>query len=452
MPVEFPRNERAERVIARLEAQGYDACAVGGCVRDALLGRRPHDWDIGTSARPEETLRCFADCMVLETGIRHGTVTVVLEGEPIEVTTYRTETGYADGRHPDRVAFVRRLEDDLARRDFTINAMAWHPARGLTDRFGGREDLAAGRIRCVGDPARRFREDALRILRGLRFAAVCGFTVEPQTARAMREEQGGLRSVAAERVNAELSRLLTGSDAARVLREFADLLAGVLPEIAPMRGFAQNNPHHCWDVWEHTLHALQVSAPDSAVRWTLLFHDSGKPPTYREDEKGIGHFPGHPAVSERLADQAMRRLKFDTGTRERIDRLVKLHDIPAENDPRFVRRWLNRLGEGDFRRLLEVKRADTLAQAPAYRPPRLAMLDGLEATLESVLQQQDCFRLKDLAVNGRDLLAAGLPEGPAVGRTLRFLLDGVIDGRLPNKKEALLAALRESGPGRRGAE
>ena len=439
----FPISKKASQVIARLEECGYEACAVGGCVRDALLGRVPQDWDIATAAAPEETIRCFAGCPALETGIRHGTVTVLWEGEPFEITTYRVESGYADSRHPDRVVFVRRLEDDLARRDFTINAMAWGPSRGLVDLFGGRADLAARRVRCVGEASRRFREDALRILRGLRFAAGYGFSVETETARAMHGQQGRLRLIAAERVYAELDRLLTGGDAARILREFAEILGTVLPEIAPMRGFQQNNPHHCWDVWEHTLHALAASGPDRLVRWALLLHDSGKALAYREDENGVGHFPGHPAVSERLADQALRRLKSDTETRERVCRLVKLHDIPAQDDPRFVRRWLHRLGEADFRRLLQVKRADTLAQHPAYQPPRLAMLTGLEATLETVLCQRECFQLKDLSVNGRDLLAAGYPQGPLIGRALRFLLDGVMEGRLANERQALLTAAEE---------
>ena len=438
--MDFPLSAQAGQAIARLEERGYETCVVGGCVRDALLGHIPHDWDIGTSALPEETMRCFAGCTVIETGVRHGTVTVVLDGEPLEITTYRVETGYTDGRHPDRVEFVRRLADDLSRRDFTINAMAYHPARGLTDLFGGREDLAAGIIRCVGTPSRRLREDALRILRGLRFAACCGFSVEPDTARAMRQEQGRLREIAAERVKGELDRLVTGRDAARVLREFAEVVGTVLPEIVPMRGFPQNNPHHCWDIWEHTLHAVEASEPDLLVRWAILFHDSGKALTYTEDENGVGHFRGHPAVSERLADRAMRRLRFDTDMRERVCRLVKLHDIPAENDPRFVRRWLNRLGEEDFRRLLQIKRADTLAQNPFYQPPRLELLRGLEETLRTVLRERDCFRMRDLAVNGNDLLAAGVPEGPAVGAALRFFLDNVIEGRLPNEKAALLDA------------
>ncbi len=441
---EFPvirLSPAAEAVIARLEENGFEACAVGGCVRDALRGATPHDWDIAAAALPEETIRCFSDCPVIETGLRHGTVTVLWEGEPVEITTYRVEKGYTDGRHPDGVAFVRRLEDDLARRDFTVNAMAYHPVRGLTDLFGGRADLAAGIIRCVGETDRRFREDALRILRGLRFAACLGFTVERETARAMRGEQGRLRGISAERVNAELCRLLTGRDAAGVLRAFADVIGTVLPEIAPMRGFLQNNPHHCRDVWEHTLAALDASPPDLLIRLALLFHDSGKPFTYTEDAAGVGHFHGHPAVSERLADQAMRRLRFDTAARERVCRLVKAHDVPAENRPRFVRRWLNRLGEEDFRRLLAVKRADTLGQAPLYQPPRLAVLDGLEQTLKETLRGKECFRMKDLAVGGRDLLAHGIPEGPAVGEALRFLLDGVLDGRFPNEREPLLEAL-----------
>ena len=439
--MDFPFSAQAGRVIARLEEQGYEAYAVGGCVRDALLGRTPHDWDIATSALPEETARCFADCRVLETGARHGTVTVLLDGEACEVTTYRVEAGYTDGRRPDQVKFVRRLEDDLARRDFTINAMAYHPVRGLVDLFGGRADLDAGRIRCGGEARRRFQEDGLRILRGLRFAAAYGFIIEEATARAMREERERLHLIAAERVNVEFRRLLTGRDAPRILREFAPVFGVFLPEIRSMWGFEQRNPHHCWDVWEHTLRALESAGSDFLVRAAVLFHDSGKPSTYTQDGAGIGHFYGHPAVSERLADEALRRLKFDTDTRKRIVRLVKYHDVSIDNQPGCVRRWLNRLGEEDFRRLLQIKRADTLAQAPLYQPPRLELLAGLEGTLQTVLAQQDCFRLRDLAVNGRDVLAAGIPSGPAVGEALRYLLDGVIDGRFPNERAALAGAL-----------
>lgn len=430
--------------IRRLEEQGFEAAAVGGCVRDLLLGREPHDWDLTTSALPEQTAGCFAERPLLGVGMKHGTVTVLWDEMPLEITTYRVEDGYTDGRRPDQVRFVRRLQDDLARRDFTVNAMAYHPVRGVLDPFGGEEDLAAGRLRCVGNPALRFREDALRIFRALRFAAVYGFAVEQDTARALHQEKAGLRRIAAERIREELCRMLVGKDVGPVLAEYGDVMAETMPLLAPMRDFDQRNPHHDKDVWTHTVSALAQSPGELTVRLVLLFHDAGKPESFTLDEQGVGHFYGHPARSAVIADQTMRDLRFDNETRTRVCRLVEMHDAPLDTMPRTVRRWLRRLGEEDFRRMLQIKRADTLAQAPAYQPPRLAMLDNVQREMERILSQQACFSLRDLAVNGRDLIEAGVPEGPAVGRTLTWLLDQVVDGTLPNDREALLGTLEIS--------
>lgn len=289
--------EHAARAVAALEAAGYQTWAVGGCVRDSLRGAAPHDWDLCTAARPDQMQAVFAGERVLETGLRHGTLTLLTEGGPIEITTFRTDGGYSDGRHPDGVRFVGSVEDDLARRDFTIGAMAWHPQRGLCDPYGGLDDLQEGILRAVGDPDARFAEDALRILRGIRFASRLGFAVERETAAAMRRQAARLNGIAAERVRGELTGLLCGRFVHRALRMFADLIGVVLPELTPMFGCAQRNPHHLYDVWEHSIRAAAQVPADPVLRWAALLHDCGKPACKTVDEQGIGHFYGHPAVS-----------------------------------------------------------------------------------------------------------------------------------------------------------
>ena len=431
-------------LIARLGGQGFPAYAVGGCVRDALLGRTPHDWDVCTAARPEQVKAALPKLRTLDTGLRHGTVTVLLSGGPVEVTTFRRDGGYSDHRRPDAVAFTGDLCADLRRRDFTINAMAWDGAR-LVDPCGGREDLARGVLRAVGDPAARFGEDALRILRALRFAAVYGFAVEEETARALTAARGDLRFVAAERVRAELWKLLPGG-CAPVLRAFAPVFAVVLPELAPMFGFDQRNRHHIYDVWEHTLHALAAAPADPLLRLALLLHDCGKPACFSLDAAGQGHFYGHAEKSAALADGALRRLRFDNGVRERAVRLIALHDHDLPPTEKGVRRWLLRLPPADLRLLIALKRADNAAQSPRYA--RAAEWDAAERILDGVLERGACRSLAGLAVRGDDLLARGL-RGPEVGAALRFLLDAVAGGA-ENEKGALLALL-DAREGRRGA-
>jgi tRNA nucleotidyltransferase (CCA-adding enzyme) len=425
-----------QRVLTQLTAAGHEAYAVGGCVRDLLLGRVPDDWDITTSARPEETMALFPG-RCIPTGLQHGTVTVRQDGASLEVTTFRTDGPYADGRHPRSVTFTRSLEEDLARRDFTVNAMAMDASGALRDPWGGRADLAAGRIRCVGDPARRLSEDALRILRALRFAAVLGFTVEEGTARALRASRSRLDHIAAERLRVELTKLLCGPRAAEVLRAFPEVVGAVLPEVLPMVGFDQRNPHHCYDVWEHTLHALAAAAPDPVLRWTILFHDIGKPNTFTVDVRGTGHFYGHGEASTALASAAMRRLKFDNDSRRRIELLVAWHDRNIPRTRRGIRRALHALGEEALGQLLAVKRADNLAQAPASRNIQTE-LDKAEAILGELLAERACFSLGQMAVDGRDMMALGL-RGPAIGQMLRALLEQVLEEELPNERTALLA-------------
>ena len=425
--------------LARLGGAGYEAWAVGGCVRDLLLGRVPGDWDLCTAARPEETEAVFAGERLVETGLKHGTVTVLLDGLPLEITTFRADGDYTDHRHPDAVRFSDTLTEDLSRRDFTVNALAYAPGRGVADPFGGEADLRRGLLRAVGEPARRFEEDALRILRALRFAAQLGFTIEEKTAAAMGEKAPLLAFVSAERVREELTKLLCGPAAAPVLREFRDLAAEVLPELRPCFGFEQHNPHHCFDVWEHTLAALAAAPPEPVLRWALLLHDLGKPACFTLDEAGVGHFYGHGKVSAALAETILRRLKFPNAERERVVRLVLTHDAPIPPERKSVRRRLARCGEEDFFLLLALHRADTLAQAERNRP-RLQTLDELEALARELLAEAACLSLKDLAVNGNDLLALGL-RGPAVGQALRSLLEAVLDERVENEREKLLEFL-----------
>lgn len=428
--------EPVARAIAALETAGFETWAVGGCVRDSLRGVTPHDWDVCTAARPEQMKAVFAGARLLETGLKHGTLTLLAEDMPIEITTFRTEDGYSDGRHPDAVRFVANVREDLARRDFTIGAMAWHPARGLCDPFGGESDLSGGLLRAVGDPDARFREDALRILRAVRFASRMGFRVEEQTAAAMRRQAARLQCIAAERVRAELTGLLCGRYVQRALMEFNDILCVVLPEIAPMFGCIQQNPHHRYDVWEHTVRAVGQVPAEPALRWAMLLHDSGKPASKTIDEKGIGHFYGHPKASRALAEAIVRRLRFSGADAERIVLLVEQHDLPLGDDERTARRRLSKLGEAYFRDLLAIKKGDAVGRGTQMND--IGWLYNMERRLNDALAQQACVSLHDLAVNGGDMIKLGL-SGPAIGKMLNALLDAVIDETVENEHDALLA-------------
>lgn len=436
MNFEIP--DGARHILQTLNSAGHEAYLVGGCVRDLLRGMEPHDWDICTSALPEETERCFADRRVIETGLKHGTVTVLEEGESYEITTYRTEGPYSDSRRPDYVRFVPNLEQDLARRDFTMNAIAMDLQGNLRDPFGGASDIKAGLIRCVGEPDRRFQEDGLRVMRALRFAAVFGYEIEERTARAVHENRAMLDRVAAERINAELCKLLVGQNAGGVLRQYPDVFCQFWPELGPLVTLEQNNPWHCWGGWEHTIQALEAAPVDVTLRLAMLLHDIGKPACKSTDEKGIDHFCGHPTVSARLADEMLRTLKFDNKTRERVVLLVERHDAQLPPRSQVIRRWLNRLGPEAFFQLLEVKRADHMGQAPEKVKDRLTELDEIKAKAEQILAERQCLTLKDLAVNGRDVIAAGVTPGPEVGRVLEGLLEQVLSGKTPNSQSILL--------------
>lgn len=436
MKFEIP--DGARHILQTLNSAGHEAYLVGGCVRDLLRGVEPHDWDICTSALPEETEQCFAGQRVIETGLKHGTVTVLVGGEPYEITTYRTEGPYSDSRRPDYVRFVPNLEQDLARRDFTMNAIAMDLDGSLRDSFGGAEDIKAGLIRCVGEPDQRFQEDGLRVMRALRFAAVLGYGIEERTARAVHENRAMLDRVAAERINAELCKLLVGQKAGDVLRQYPDVFCQFWPKLDPLVTLEQNNPWHCWGGWEHIIHAVEAAPADVTLRLTMLLHDIGKPACKFTDEQGIDHFYGHPAVSAQMADEMLRALKFDNKTQERVLLLVERHDIQMPPRSQVIRRWLNRLGLEAFFQLLEVKRADNMGQAPEKVKNRLTELDEIRAKAERILAERQCLTLKDLAVDGRDVIAAGIEPGPEVGRVLEELLERVLDDGIPNNREMLL--------------
>ena len=427
-------------ILRRLNEHGYEAYAVGGCVRDQLLGRTPDDWDLTTSARPEQVMELFAPHCI-PTGLQHGTVTVRQDHRSFEVTTFRTDGVYSDHRHPDEVHFSDRLEEDLKRRDFTVGAMAMDAQGRIVDLFGGREDLKNGVIRCVGEADRRFDEDALRIMRALRFMSVLGFSIAPDTADAIRRGREKLRHIAVERICVEMTKLLCGADAARVLLEFPEVIGVFLPEMLPAVGFEQRNRHHCYDVWEHTVRAVEAVPTEPVLRWAMLFHDLGKPHCFTLDEDGVGHFYGHGKISRTLAAEAMSRLKFDNDSRSRIELLVDWHDRMIPCTRKGLRRALNKLGADGVAQLIAVKRADNLAQAPAYRE-RQRELDRAEEIITELLAEDACFSLKQLAVDGRDMMALGL-SGPAIGQMLQRLLEQVLEEKLPNDREILLQWAQE---------
>lgn len=435
--------EKVRYIINRITEAGYEAYAVGGCVRDSLLGREPEDWDITTSATPYEIKGIFGH--TIDTGIRHGTVTVMLEREGFEVTTYRIDGEYEDGRHPREVTFTPSLLEDLKRRDFTVNAMAYNERAGLVDAFDGAGDIRRRIIRCVGNPGERFSEDALRIMRAVRFSAQLGYEIEEETAKAMKARAGDLRKISAERIQAELVKLLVSPhpDYVRIAYE-TGITAVILPEFDACMATPQHNPHHCYDVGTHTLVSMKAVAPEKELRLSMLFHDMGKPFCLTTDGQGIHHFHDHPQVSERIAEDILHRLKFDNDTVSLVKKLVKYHDCDIAPTPESVRRALARLGEEVFPLLLQVKEADVMAQSDYLREEKLSLLKELWQTYQWVREQNQCVSLKTLAVNGRDLmLYAGMQAGRELGEMLERLLELVIEEPERNNREYLLSAAGE---------
>lgn len=443
MDIEIPQS--AQTILDLLEAAGHEAYVVGGCVRDALMGRTPADWDITTSARPEQVkaLAVRAGLTAIDTGIAHGTVTVLVDGEPFEVTTYRADGSYSDGRHPDSIEFLNRIDGDLARRDFTINAMAYNPARGLVDRFGGQADLEAGILRAVGNPRERFTEDALRIVRGLRFAARLGFVIEPETSDAMHELRSLLDRIAVERIWVEFRGLLEGPYAVDVLRAYNDVVFTIIPELEPEFEFDQRNPFHRYDVWEHTLHALQAAPPDmdATLRFALLLHDIGKPHCLTIDEEGKGHAYGHEKVGEPIAAEVCRRLKLSRSEREMVTQLVRHHMFSIPDTPKAMRRFLLKHGPERAQNLFAIRRCDKsgIGRGQMVDSPMSIAFANAEKLMDEQLNAEPVFGIKDLAVNGSDLIKLGMEPGPSIGNVLQALLEAVVDGDVPNEYKALIA-------------
>ena len=477
----------ADTLIEMLETAGFEAYYVGGCVRDLFCRKSngtgsgdyaaaaevdratPADIDVTTSATPEEMKKVFEGLRYFETGIKHGTLTVLTPDErrePIEITTFRTDGKYSDNRHPDEVRFVRNLEEDLARRDFTINAMAMDRRGNLIDVFGGRQDIEAGLIRAVGDSDRRFQEDALRILRALRFAAVLekgadtgvgckssgagenAFTIEPETEAAMFRNKDLMRGISAERIYAELKKLIVGPHAGIVFRRYVDIFGVFIPELLAMKGFEQHNPYHKYDVLEHCIRAMEAAesagyVTDYQMKLATLLHDVGKPQTFFRDEDGIGHMYGHPAAGEEMVRTILGRLKADNETKTRVCDLIKYHDLVFQEDRKLLKKWMNKYTPEMLLEILHIKRADNLATGNMSE--ELAVkFDRIEALIHEILEEEQCFSLKDLAIDGRDVIAiASRGPGSWVGELLQKLLDEVIDGSLPNEKEVLTARAAE---------
>lgn len=437
-PVNLPK--KVAFIISEIEKAGFEAFAVGGCVRDTLLGREPDDWDITTSAKPEEIKSIFRS--TVDTGIQHGTVTVIIEKEGFEVTTYRIDGEYEDSRHPKEVVFTSNLIEDLKRRDFTINAMAYNGKCGIVDEFGGMEDIKNKLVRCVGNPKERFTEDALRIMRAVRFAAQLGYEIDYATREAMKALAPNLQNISAERICVELTKLIVSKNPDYIRDAYElGITKEILPEFDEAMRTEQNHPHHCFSVGEHILHGLKNVEEDKVLRFAILFHDLGKVQTRTTDEDGFDHFYGHANVSADIANQICRRLRFDNDTRTKVVRLVKYHDIKIELTSKAVRKAIHLVGEELFPLLIKMKRADMLAKSSLKRTENLERLEYIEAIYTDILEQQQCLSLKMLAVTGKDLLDAGMQPGKEIGETLNRLLEIVLEEPEKNTKEYLMGQI-----------
>lgn len=436
--IEVP--EPVSYIIQELEKSGHEAYMVGGCVRDSVLGKKPHDYDICTSATPDEILKVFPDEEIIPTGLQHGTVTILINKEPFEITTYRIDGDYSDNRRPDNVTFTKNLVEDLRRRDFTINAIAYNPKTGLLDPFNGMEDIKYEKICCVGSAKDRFNEDALRILRAIRFEAQLGFVGFPETMFEIDRQYERLKNISVERINSEFCKIVASDQFCVELVLYPNVFSLFIPELKDLIGFQQNNPYHAYDVFGHTIHAIEkCESDDLIVRLAVFFHDFGKPHSYQDGEDGIRHFKGHGKVSADITDFIMKRLRFDNETRNNVVELVYYHDATFEVGKKYVKRWLNKIGENQFRRLLEVRKADIKGQKPDYEKSRIEKVDNIECILNEILQEQECFSLKDLAVNGNDVKKTmNLKEGKDVGYWLNEILKRVMDGEVKNNRDDLI--------------
>ncbi|MCR5847286.1 MAG: HD domain-containing protein [Lachnospiraceae bacterium] len=435
MKIELPEN--VKKIIDELNANGAEAYAVGGCVRDSILGRIPNDWDITTSAKPEEVKRIFR--RTVDTGLKHGTVTVLMGKESFEVTTYRIDGEYEDGRHPKNVEFTSNLKEDLLRRDFTINAMAYNETEGLVDIFGGMDDIEKKVIRCVGNPEERFTEDALRLLRAIRFAAQLGYTIEDKTYEAIVKLAPSLKKISAERIQAELNKTLVSDNPAMLKTAYeTGLTAQFIPELDICFKTEQNNPHHCYSVGDHIIKTIENIEKDKTLRLAMLFHDMAKPLCKTTDEDGIDHFHGHPVKSAEMSGEILRRLKYDNDTIDKVFKLVKYHDIRLEKGEKTMRRAMNNIGTDVFPDIFKVWKADYEAQSDYQRAEKVKRFEDNLADYESIIAKNECVCLKDLAVTGRDIIDLGINPGPKIGDILKEMLDEVIENPENNRKDYLL--------------
>ena len=429
-----------EYIIDTFYNEGYKAYAVGGCVRDSLMGKQPNDWDICTNALPNQVKQVFSTHNIIDTGLKHGTVTLVMNKIPYEITTFRKESTYSDNRRPDSVTFVTSLQEDLSRRDFTVNAIAYNQYEGIIDFFGGQTDLQKRIIRTVGNADTRFNEDALRILRAVRFASTLEFSVEKETQISIHNNKELLNNIAVERIWAEFKKLIMGKNSVEVLREFADVIAVFMPDITPMIGFNQNNPMHCYDVWEHTLHALGNADNNLSVRLAVLFHDIGKPSTYFEDEKGIGHFYGHNKASEKITLNTLTNLRAEIKLKNEVATLVDFHDRVINSTEKSVKRMIFKIGSPQlFEKYIQVKLCDIKAQNPAVVNERVATIEEVIKIYNRLQNDNNLVTtVKDLSINGNDIILLGVKKGKNVGKILNELLNLVLDNKLKNDRKKLL--------------
>lgn len=432
----LPKN--VEKALERLENEGFEACVVGGCVRDSIMGREISDWDICTSALPDDVLRVFENEKTIPTGIKHGTITVIIGETPLEITTYRAEFGYSDSRRPDSVRFGVTLTEDLSRRDFTCNAIAYNPNRGITDPFGGAKDIENGVIRAVGNAEERFTEDALRIMRALRFSAVLGFEIEAKTADALRRKRRLLNKIAGERIFSELKKLVCGKNAGSVIREYHDVLNVVIPGLSKLSGFDQKSPYHTKDVLGHTIDVMENVEPDPILRLAALFHDFGKPDKFFMGEDGRGHFYSHEPHGAYLLKRIWPILKPDSFTRDRVTSLVRLHHLNITPLPVVVKRRIRKYGVEFLRDVIALMKADALAHTPDAAQSRLERINAFEIIFEETVKNQCCCTLPQLAVRGGDIIDLGVRQGKEIGRILDALLTEVIENDLPNERDILL--------------
>ena len=441
MNIVLPKNVKI--IIDNLNKNNFEAFIVGGCVRDSIIGLTPHDWDICTNAKPDEIKKCFEGFNTFDSGIKHGTISIVLDGEVFEVTTYRIDGTYSDNRRPDSVTFTSDISKDLARRDFTINAMAYNEKSGLIDPYGGKNDLRDNIIRCVGNPEFRFNEDALRIIRALRFASVYDFVIENETSESIYKNADLLKNIAVERISVEFNKLLCGNGVEEILNNYRDIIAVFIPEIKPMFDYNQHTKHHNRDLWYHKTYSVKSVDNNPLLRMSMLLHDIGKPKACKRDENGTCHFKGHPKHSAEMAEIILHRLKYPTDFIETCITLIKYHDVRFNGSKRQLRHVMSAIGNKNVELLLKIQRADIMAQSDYKHKEKLEKLDLACRVYKEILADKDCFTLKQLVINGNDIKNLGVNEGVKIGKILKMLLSLVIEDKLENEKSALIKKAEE---------